>query len=63
MTAPRDCRPPKSGRYRVCQGELARCIVGDDGLVRVSFLDGAYTCANIPTFLRWGWTIAEPPHE
>ena len=67
MTAPRDCRPPEntpeSGEYRTLSGRLASCIVCRDGLVRVFYPNGDYTCANIPTFLRWGWTIAEPPHE
>ena len=43
---------PQTGHYLV-GGKLANCNVGEDGLVRVFYDDGWYTCADIATFQRW----------
>lgn len=44
---------PQTGWYVDLAGRRAYCIA-DDRLVRVTYEDWSYTCADHTTFQRWG---------
>lgn len=48
-----DNNRPQTGWYIDLAGRRAYCIV-DDRLVRVTYEDSSFTCADHATFRRWG---------
>lgn len=42
------------GNYRFPDGRVGWCYQGDDGIIRVNYLSGAFTACNRETFTAWG---------